>query len=337
MKILIVQTSFIGDSILSTPVIRELKNIYPNANLSILTTPVSSGLFFSDPLIDEIMVFDKRGKEKGLPGVLRTAQKLKSKKFDRVYSLHRSYRTSLLLFFAKIPIRIGFSDAEIRFLYTHTLPRDMGNHAVISNLSILFSHGTQERFDTSLRLCPPPKNKLKPDTLGRMADLSDHYAVLSPGSAWKTKQWHAQGFIEVGRHLKAKGLDVVLMGGPDDVPVCRQIGEALDVLDLSGQIPLSDTIYLVDNSRLLICNDSMALHMGSALKTPTVVIFCATSPSFGFGPWQNKKAIIVEEEALECKPCRRHGGMSCPTSTQSCMTMSSQKVIYACDKLLVLG
>jgi len=88
------------------------------------------------------------------------------------------------------------------------------------------------------------------------------------------------------------------------------------------------------NSHLLVCNDSMALHMGSALKTPTVVIFCATSPSFGFGPWKNPKAIIVEEHSLACKPCRRHGSMTCPESTNACMMLSSEPVIDACFKLL---
>ena len=138
MKILIVQTSFIGDIILSTPVISNLKKIYPGSQLSIMTTPVGSGLFKNDPLIDEIILFDKRGKEKGLPGLLQKAGKIKNKHFDKVYSLHRSYRTALLLYWAKIPQRIGFSDAKLSFLYTKTVNRVMEKHSVTGNLSILF-------------------------------------------------------------------------------------------------------------------------------------------------------------------------------------------------------
>lgn len=334
MKILIVQTSFIGDTILSTPVIRAIKEFIPKAQVTIMTTPASKGLFTCDPMIDDILVFDKRGREKGMAGILKKARDLKSQKFDRVYSLHRSYRTALMLFFARIPVRIGFSDAKLAFLYTQTLPRAMDGHAAISNLSILFGMGKQRQFNTALALCPPPQKDLTDKTSCLTKHLGNNYAVLAPGSAWKTKQWHVQGYIETGRHLKNKGIQIVLIGGPADTAVCKQIAAAVDAVDLSGAIPLPDTIYMVANSRLLICNDSMALHMGSALKTPTVVVFCATSPAFGFGPWQNENAVVVQAENLACKPCRRHGSLSCPNKTEACMTLSSKTVITACDRLL---
>jgi len=320
--------------ILSTPVIKGVKKLYPKAQLSIMTTPVSRGLLLSDPLLDEIIVFDKRGNEKGLSGIMKKAREIKAKGFNLVFSLHRSYRTSLMLFLARIPVRIGFCDAKLAFLYTQARPRVMGKHAVISNLSILFHQMDELELDSRMNLSPPEYTALDPKTVSLITTLSDRYAVLAPGSAWKTKQWNAQGFIETGHYLKEQGIDVVLMGGPEDVLVCRQINDAIDVLDLSGKLPLSDTMYVVKNSRILICNDSMALHMGSALKIPTIVIFCATSPSFGFGPWKNEYSAIVEDESLECKPCKRHGGMSCPQTTEACMKVSSQKVIEACKILL---
>jgi len=113
-----------------------------------------------------------------------------------------------------------------------------------------------------------------------------------------------------------------------------KISEKISVIDLSGKISLSETMYVVQNSQLLVCNDSMALHMGSAFKIPNIAVFCATSPSFGFGPWKNPNAVVVEDVSLACKPCRRHGSMTCPESTNACMEFSSHKVIQACVKLL---
>ncbi|MCP3875667.1 MAG: glycosyltransferase family 9 protein, partial [Desulfobacteraceae bacterium] len=84
----------------------------------------------------------------------------------------------------------------------------------------------------------------------------------------------------------------------------------------------------------LVCNDSMSLHMASAFKIPTVVIFFSTSPEFGFGPWQNVNSRIVEDDTLECKPCRRHGSNQCPNNTETCMQISAEKVIKACKELL---
>jgi heptosyltransferase-2 len=334
MKILIVQTSFIGDTILSTPVISGLKKIYPDSRLAIMTTPVGSGLFKNDPLIDEIILFDKHRKEKGLARLFQKAKEIRKKRFDKVYSLHRSYRTSLLLFWAKIPQRIGFSDAKLSFLYTRTIKRIKGSHAVTSNLSLLFGQAEEKFFDAELKLCAPGIKDLNSKTRKRIASLSNHFAVLAPGSAWKTKQWHMNGFFQVSEFLLEKGLDVILIGGKADKNVCSKISQKLDVIDLSGELPLSDTLYIIKNSRLLICNDSMALHMGSAFKIPTIVIFCATSPSFGFGPWKNPNAVIVENNTLACKPCRRHGSMKCPNNTNTCMMVSSQKVIQACGEFL---
>ncbi len=157
---------------------------------------------------------------------------------------------------------------------------------------------------------------------------------MAPGSAWKTKQWHWQGYLKVAEHYIQQGMHIILTGGKEDINLCNKIKEKIDVIDLSGKIPISETMYIIKNSKLLVCNDSMSLHIASAFKTPTVVIFCATSPEFGFGPWQNEKAIIVEDKTLECKPCRRHGSNKCPNGTEACMNLSAKKVIKACKELL---
>jgi len=90
----------------------------------------------------------------------------------------------------------------------------------------------------------------------------------------------------------------------------------------------------MEQSRLVICNDSMALHMASAFKVPNVAVFCATSPEFGFGPWENPKSAVVQDDTLACKPCRRHGSNRCPNGTEACMTIDAQKVIDACAGIL---
>jgi len=157
---------------------------------------------------------------------------------------------------------------------------------------------------------------------------------MAPGSAWKTKQWHWQGYAEVARHFAQSGKKIVLMGGAADRAVCAEINKQGEFLDYSGRLSLSDTLYLMEHSRLLVCNDSMALHMASAFKIPTVVIFCATSPEFGFGPWENPNSAVVQDDTLRCKPCRRHGSNRCPNGTEACMTIPAKEVIHACAGFL---
>jgi len=97
MNILLVQTSFLGDTILSTPVISGLNKLFPEAQIWMMTTPLSSSLVKRDPLLAGVISYDKRGKNSGLPGLIRMSRKIRKMKFAKVYSLHRSFRTSLLV------------------------------------------------------------------------------------------------------------------------------------------------------------------------------------------------------------------------------------------------
>ncbi|MCK5543241.1 MAG: lipopolysaccharide heptosyltransferase II [Desulfobacterales bacterium] len=330
MKILLVNLSFLGDTILSTPVIAGLKQIFPESKISVLTTPVSCPLVENDPYVEEVIIYDKRKKDKGLLNLIKKARQIKAKNFDKVYSLHRSHRTSFLLFLTRIPERIGFKDAKLSFLYTEQRNKKFNGHAAIRNLSLLFNDAQEDSFNKDLRLFEPEFQSVS----NYVKNIAKEYIVMAPGSAWKTKQWHWQGYLKVADYYIKQGLNIILIGGKDDMKICNKIKEKADVINFSGKIPLSDTLYIMKRAKLLICNDSMSLHMASAFKTPTVAVFCATSPEFGFGPWQNVKSRVVQEETLECKPCRRHGSTKCPNGTEACMSLSAEKIIQACKELL---
>jgi heptosyltransferase-2 len=160
------------------------------------------------------------------------------------------------------------------------------------------------------------------------------YLVLSPGSAWKTKRWDARGFRSVAETYLKCGIRVVVVGAPKDAAACSVVAEGLKVDNLCAETTLEELTALIKGAACVVCNDSLALHLCSATKTPVVVVFCATSPLFGFGPWRNK-ATILEKKDLFCKPCHRHGGRSCPTGTRLCMTgVSAQEVVCAIDRFL---
>jgi heptosyltransferase-2 len=317
MKILIVQTSFLGDTILSTPVIAGVEKTHPGAEIWMMTTPLSSALIRRDPLLTGVIPYDKRGKDRGFRGLLDMAKRLESMGFDKVFSLHRSYRTAVLLSLSRIPFRTGFSQAKFSFLYHRTFSRKTSDHDVLRNLTILSEHGDPGSFETDLRLFAPDASELT-DTAKSLLPEEGKTAVLVPGSAWETKMWHHEGFRKTADYLSGKGFHVILLGSPDDTEVNRKVAEGTSAIDLAGKTSISDALYIMKHASLVVCNDSMSLHMASAFKIPTVVIFCATSPTFGFGPWKNRARIV--EKTLDCKPCSRHGGRKCPMGTDACMT-----------------
>jgi len=333
MKILLVQTSFLGDTILSTPVISGIKKVYPEAELWMMTTPISAELVIRDPLLTGVLTDDKKDKNLGFAGILRMKRRIQSIAFDRVYSLHRSPRTSLLLWLCRIPVRIGFSDAKLSFLYHKTRIRNRKDHDVIRNLSLLSGDVSIESLEPKLRLFPPEKRGLN-ENISKILPDTGSYVVLVPGSAWKTKMWQWEGYHEVAKYMLRRGISVVLLGAKSDEPVNAKVAQGINIINLAGKTGIKEAMYIIKNSRLVVCNDSMTLHLASAFKIPNVAIFCATSPKFGFSPWQNN-AITVEKKDLSCKPCQRHGGEKCPTGTEACMKeLSHHEVIRAAEKLL---
>lgn len=336
MRILLVQTSFLGDTILSTPVIAAIKKIHPDAHLWMMTTPLAADLVRRDPLLSGVITFDKRNRLSGLSGLLRMSRKLKKMQFDKVYSLHRSFRTALLLFLAGIPLRIGCSDAKLSFLYHQAKERDFRQHDVIRNMAILTGEAGFDPDRMAMRLYPPLPGEIDTGLVERL-NHSIPYAVLVPGSAWKTKMWHWRGFREVAEYLVDRNMKVVLLGARSERETCARVAQGIDLINLAGRTGISEAMYIIQHARLVVCNDSMSLHMASALKVPTVAVFCATSPDFGYGPWMNR-AIVVEHENLSCKPCRPHGSPACPNGSESCMKqLSADKVVAAARELLDNG
>lgn len=331
MKILIVQTSFLGDTILSTPVIEGVKALHPDAELWMMTTPLSSHLVEHDPRLQGVIPFDKRKSAKGIKGLRVMATRIKAMGFDRVYSLHRSIRTSVMLALAGIPERIGFSNAKGRFLYHRTFRRDPGVHDVLRNLAILQGDTDPATLSADMRLFPPPDSAIS-ETV-KAAIPATPFALMVPGSAWETKMWNSEGYRTVAEALLEKGVPVVVAGGPDEATACQKASHGIPAVNLAGKTDIGEMVWLAKRAKVIICNDSMALHMASALKVPNVAIFCSTVPAFGFGPWKNR-AIVVEKE-LSCRPCGRHGKRECPQGTEACMReIPPEQVLAAVNTLL---
>jgi len=332
MKILLVQTSFLGDTILSSPVIKGIKHLYPDCELWMMTTPEAESLVTRDPMLSGVISYAKRGKDSGIIGLYRIRKQIESMEFDIVYSLHRSARTSYLLWLCSIPKRIGYKCATLSFLYTDLNKRVINKHAVYRSMSILQNELPLVSMVTDLRLFPPDKKHISPNVL-KKTPLPNSYIVLAPGSVWKTKMWHWTGYRKVAEFFINEGFDIVLIGAPSDQKISSKVSENINTVDLTGRCSISEAMYIVKYARLLICNDSMPLHMASALKTPNIAIFCATSPEFGFSPWKNRARIV--EKKIPCKPCSRHGEKKCPNGTWKCIKdLTHTEVINSAKKLL---
>ena len=134
LRILVIQAAFLGDVILSTPILTNLKRIYPNCELYTLTTPLATQFFKFDPRVKQAIAFKKRDEHSGILGLFKLIEELKSMKFDIIISLHRSIRTSFLVSRLQVEETVGFDDAWGSFFYKKRIKRAEAPHAVLRNL-----------------------------------------------------------------------------------------------------------------------------------------------------------------------------------------------------------
>ncbi len=325
LRILINQTSYLGDVLLTTPLVAELRRCLPEAKLDFLCTPRAMSLVENNPDLDHVIADDKSGEGRGLKGVWRVAMNLRGRSYAIAISPHKSLRSALLLFLARIACRIGFRQSKGWFLYHHRVNRDAKLHDVDRNLSLLQPFGLDPRISQrALRI------EMEPVTRNRVAQVCDSLGLrkrdgqlifgINPGSVWPTKRWSAEGYASLMVQLKKKyPCEVVLFGGPEDRETADRIQELSGHvgLDLVGRTSLGELPGALQRCDLLITNDSAPMHIAVARGIPVVALFCATTPSLGFYPYSSRAAVVQKE--LPCRPCTSHGGRRCPLGTEDCI------------------
>lgn len=310
---LLVDTSFLGDVLCAEPMVRAAAARF-GGPVDFLTSPGGAQMLAGHPDLREVLVYEKRGADKGLAGLLRLAKRLRRSGYARVICSHRSWRTAFLLRLARIPVRVGYDNASGAWLYTEQVRYPKELHEVERNLALL-GGGPWDRP----RLFPSEAEKKR---AGELAPERGFVAV-APGSIWATKRWPREHFAVTIQQLLDSGERVVLLGGPDDHALAEEItslsGGGPGFLDLVGQTNLRESYAVLERAACLVTNDSAPMHMGVAAGIPVVAVFCSTMPSFGFGPKGERDVVLeVEKGSLACRPCGIHGHPKCPEAHFRC-------------------
>lgn len=310
VDILVVQTAFLGDVVLTTGLLNHLAERF--GRVDIVTTPAASDLVFTHPAVYHTWTYDKRGVESGVTGLLRLAGSLRANKYRAVYLPHRSLRSAMLARLAGIPERIGFAGSPGSWCYTRRVARP----------------GTGHEAERILALAEPPPSTRATVSLGLLEDdrrqaaewlatrgLDDGFVALAPGSIWGTKRWPYYG--ELAAALEGP---VVIVGGPEDRPLAESLVRVAPgrIHAAAGALPLRVTAALLQRAGVLVTNDSAPLHLATAVGTRVVAVFGPTVPAFGFGP-RGEHDRIVEHDSMPCRPCSSHGPMVCPLGHHRCM------------------
>lgn len=324
--IAILNTAFLGDITLSLFLCRKIKDINPYAKITFITTKVASQIISLSNDIDEVIVFDKKAKHKKLKSVLQIAEELNGLHIDCFISTHKSFRSGLFLYKMNC-IKICFNDASLSSFAQYRVPYRVHLHEVKRQLSLLLPFS--EILESDLENYNFPNLKLIDDDNGDKQTI-----CIAPGSVWKTKRWTIEGFAKVIDHF-ATNYKVCLIGANDEQEIATQIEKKTNVKfeNLVGKLSFQDTFQLINNSELLLSNDSAPTHFASVTNIKTLTIFGPTSKEFGFSPIAKDSAIISLN--LHCSPCHHHGLNTCPLKHHNCMKqLKPEDVIAKMEQLL---
>jgi heptosyltransferase-2 len=316
--IVIVQTAFIGDVALVLFLAETVRRLHPEARITLVTTPASATFVQYCTAIDTVITFDKRGKHRGLRGMMQVARQLRSEGADCVLAPHRSFRTALLAWFSGARFSVGFEKNSFAWLYDKRVEYP-AMHEIERNMALL---GV---FEDCTNLLPtPPIMHLSEnvsaasEALLRQHGLEKGFIACAPGSVWATKRWREEHFGRLAHMLREAGKKAVLLGGKDDAEVCERIAGQSGSVSLAGKTSLPEMLAILQSASVLICNDSAPAHLAALVDCPTVAVFGPTVQAFGFAP-RSSRAVVVENTNLACRPCSPHGTHTCPLGTHECM------------------
>ena len=326
-KILVLQTAYIGDVVVSTALIKELNKLFPESTIDIISTPLSAEIFKYNPHIRKIHRFDKKNKK--LINFFRLLSGIKKENYDLSISIQSSFTSAMLLYLAGIERRIGFSK---QILTTDSVrmieaPERHRSQNIVNLLSVLDDY---EEFDFTTEIYFSEQEAKRARRIIKRAGKKDRKLIgIAPGSVRNTKEWTAEYFIKLVKMVGSDDIYLFFIGGEQEHQLCQKIIEESEnpaTANLAGDLSILESAALIDKMDLMISNDSAPLHMANAVNTDVFAFFGPTVRKFGFFPYRKDDKIF--EVDLSCRPCSLHGGKKCPLGHHKCMKLIKPEDVY---------
>ena len=317
MRVLVIQTAFIGDVILATALLEQLHQQRPDAQIDVLVRKGNESLLANHPFLNRVLVWDK--KKVKYRGLWQLLGQIRQARYDVVLNLQRFGATGVLTALSGAGQTVGFVKNPFSRFFTHRVPHQIepGKHEVERNAALL--------NPLQLKNTPQPRPKLYPSAADYEAVQlyqARPYQCIAPTSVWFTKQFPAWKWVEFIQKVPPETV-VYLLGAPSDVAACEHIRQQTirdNLVNLAGKLSLLESAALMQGAAMNYVNDSAPLHLCSAMNAPTTAIFCSTVPAFGFGPLADNARIVETPEPLDCRPCGLHGHRACPLGHFRCAT-----------------
>lgn len=341
-RIVVRGTNWVGDAVMTVPALREIRRLFPAANITLATRSWARGLFAEADFVDDFQVHDGSG----LRSVVQQVREWRKRNFDLAVLLPNSLETALVASLARVPLRIGYATDGRQALLTH--PLDLpewrnSKHEVFYYLKIVaeleWLVKREQTFldiqpDGSLAVSAARKSAARDFLRARGVGTSNGRALvaLCPGSVnSRAKRWPTERYAALGDKLIDElGAEVVLIGSAAEAEVSGVVSGQMrnKPVVLSGQTDLAELVAILSQVDLLVTNDTGPAHIASALERPTLVIFGPTNPltTRPFSPFGE-----IVRQPPDCAPCMLR---DCPIDHR-CMTAITPDEVFERARILL--
>ena len=316
-RILIIRFSSLGDIILLTPLFREVKRCFPNAEIDFLTSTTFAGVCANNPHISKTIAIDRKNSQSELEHFIRHHNPAD---YDLVIDAHHSIRSRLFLLkwlglFYRFRHKITVIDKRSfkRNLLLTTGINLMKNAVSQRNayLNLIAPLVGSESLSAKTELFPSSDDKQRAKKIIQKHRLDGKRLVaVGPGASFAGKCWPKESYLALTDTLEQAGYPVILLGAKGESEQQWIVEHSsIPPLNLAGQLSYLETAALLEHCALVVANDSAVVHFAEAMNVPALAIFGPTVREFGYGPFLEKSKTMQVE--LSCRPCSRNGKGKC--------------------------
>lgn len=313
-KILVIRYRFIGDTLLTVPFLRNLRNAYPDAQIDMLVAPMSGDIIKECPYVDNFLYFDttRRHRYENPNAPKKTfwthVRMLKERKYDKAYVLKRSFSSAVLAFMAGIKERIGFNTEGRGFLLTKSIPYANDKHEIECFSDVLRSDGIEVKDDYLENWISEEENsKVSAFLEEKLTNKSLKKVLVHATSGNRNKEWSKENFAQIVEFLSnEKNVQVIYSGTKSDSETYEKIHEfikndlKIPPLNLCGVFNLRESLALTKMCDLIVGCDSGNLHIASSVGTKVIGIYGPMDEK-KWGAWGEGNILLTAD--VSCRPC----------------------------------
>ncbi|MFC1666782.1 glycosyltransferase [Candidatus Omnitrophota bacterium] len=305
-RILVIKIGAVGDVILAVPSMRTIKNNFPKAFISVLVGTESRRVLKKCPYIDDIILYDRKGKDKGLKGLVNIGAIIKRRAFDMSIDLQNNRASHMLAWIGAVPKRFGYSNSKMGFLINNRLKHlKIGIGPLEEQFRVLKRAGINTiGASKRLEIWPGKEDFLYVDNFLKNEWVGEGQILvgINIGSSWKTKRWPLKCFAELSDRLAVKHIRVVVTASREEEEQAADfVNRARSkVINAAGKTTVTQLAALIKRCKVFVTGDSAPMHLASSMATNFIALFGPTDPRRHFEP--TDKGVVIRKE-VSCSPC----------------------------------